>query len=82
MAATNGGGGQGGFNNSPYPPILPSEPGTEQITKVFIESLNVGAGTNKNIEYQPDPNQPGSTAGYDATKFYSLIEKTSNNIIH
>ena len=70
MAATIGGGGYGGYGES-YPPVADHE------TKVNIEALIAGAGSNKKIIYTPDPNKPGDSEGYVPTKFYPLIEKTT-----
>ena len=75
FAATIGGGSEGSYGE-PYPPqVYPN-------TKVNIESLNAGAGSNKKIFYTPDPNKPNDIEGYEANKNYSLIEKTTNGVIY
>ena len=75
FAATIGGGTEGQYGES-YPPS------TTQQTRVNIESLTAGAGSNSQIFYTPDPNKPGDEAGYDTGKIYPLIEKTTNKVIY
>ena len=71
FASTTGGGSKGQYGE-PYPPVNQHE------NKILIEALTAGAGSNKVIEYTPNPNKPGDDDGYVTGKIYPLIEKTTD----
>ena len=76
FSATIGGGLRGGYDSSGGTPL------EGQMTTVNIASLIAGSGSNKAIQYVPDPNKPGDIEGYDEDKIYPLIEKTDNAVVY